>query len=156
MTKLDQVKADLIDIIGERKTVKIKEVSHLARSTQLIDELMEKMGYQKNLSACVYDKNYRIKDESVDKPKGYASTVDKNISANHRGKQVLFRNQLKGNTTAKVFDAMTKGTITTSWFQERGLNPSISIRCLRSRGFDIEVKRLQGHEYAYTLKSPKR
>lgn len=156
MTKLDQVKADLIDIIGDRKTVKIKEVSHLARSTRLIDELMEKMGYQKKLQAGVYDKNYSIADEMMSDSISLAIPKDKCITVNYLGKPVRFRKTINGNATAETFAALTHGTITTSWFQERDINPQMVTVCLRRRGFNVEVSRLNGFEHVYTLKSPKR
>ena len=37
MTKLDQVKADLIDIIGDRKVVNVKDVKNVSRSSVMID-----------------------------------------------------------------------------------------------------------------------
>lgn len=148
MTKIDKLKAKLIDIIGERKTVKIKELSHLARSTQLIDELMDKIGYHKYLHLGVYELAKQEKNPTM-RPMGV-------VSVKYGDKVMQFHNNGQPNITLDLYEYLAeRGSITTAQLDAMDFD-RCAIDKLRKKGFDIHTQKLAGHNYEYTLKSPKR
>lgn len=155
MTKLDQVKADLIDIIGERKTVKIKEVSHLTRSARLIDELMGKMGYYRSNDVTIYTKQAKI-EHIKPKAKPNAKKGERKIEVKYGSRKLQFQLKNGVNHCLMVCKHLLKyGSITTTEIVAMGVSYHTQcIKNLRRKGLVIDVEPMGKKVFRYTLKMP--
>lgn len=155
MTKLDQVKADLIDIIGDRKTVNIKEVSHLARSSVLIDDLMANLGYYRSNDVTIYTKQAKI-EHIKPKAKPNAKKGERKIEVKYGSRKLQFQLKNGVNRCLMVCEHLLKyGSITTT--EIVAMDVSYHTQCinnLRRKGLVIDVEPMGKKVFRYTLKMP--
>lgn len=153
MTKLDQIKADLIDIIGDKRAVKVDAVSHLSRSLTLIDDLMANLGYFRSDDVTIYTKQAQtIKP----KAKPNAKKGERKIEVEYGNRKLQFQLKNGVNHCLMVCKHLLKyGSITTTEIVAMGVyHRTQCINNLRHKGLVIDVEPMGKKVFRYTLKMP--
>lgn len=149
MTLLDQIKADLIDIIGDRKVVNVKDVQNVSRSSVLIDELMEKLGYYRDWVAGVYVmQRPSIRKVSLVQQASW-------IEVPYGEKNIRFKNS-PSNSVYQVFLYLKKhGTASTIQLRKHATTSVLDcVRYLLQKGVMIDIDKSDRNNFVYTLKMP--
>lgn len=157
MTKLDQVKADLIDIIGDKRAVKVDAVSHLSRSLTLIDDLMASLGYYRSDDVTIYTKQAKtIKPKAKPQAKPNAKKGERKIEVEYGNRKLQFQLKNGVNHCLMVCKHLLKyGSITTTEIVAMGVSYHTQcINNLRHKGLVIDVEPMGKKVFRYTLKMP--